>query len=208
MAKSEKQKSSLPILIAVAIAVLATFGFFYYLSGSGGGKISQTPLIGGDFELIDQDNKAFTQENLKGKYSLVYFGYTHCPDVCPTELQDMTTALEKLGGLAKKVRPIMISVDPERDTPAALKEYMGNFYPGFIGLTGTAEQVKKASDAYRAYYRKSDEKSSADYTMDHSSIVYFMDPEGRYLRHFAYGVAPDKMAAGIKEAIKKHEVPG
>jgi protein SCO1/2 len=200
-----KQKTSIPILIAVAVAVLATFGLFYYLSGGDGKKISASPVIGGAFDLLDQDGKAFTQENLKGKYSLVYFGYTHCPDVCPTELQDMTTALEKLGSLADKIRPIMISVDPKRDTPAALKEYMSNFYPGFIGLTGTAEQVRKASSAYRAYYRKADDKKGGDYTMDHSSIVYFMDPEGRYLRHFAYGVAPEKMVSGMKMAIKKHE---
>ena len=205
MAKSRKKKSPLPLLVAVAVAVAAVLGLMYYLSGNGGGKKSEAPIIGGAFELVDQNGKPFTQDDLKGKYSLIYFGYTFCPDVCPTELQAMSSALELLGPLAKKIRPVMISVDPDRDKPEVLKEYLTNFYPGFVGLTGTPEQVRKAARAYRAYYKKVDEKGSSEYLMDHSSIVYFMDPEGRYLKHFAYGTPPEKMADGIKKAMKEYK---
>ena len=197
-------KSAIPLLAAVAVAVVASIGLLFWLAGNRKDNADQ-PVIGGAFELVDQNGKPFTEKDLKGKYSLIYFGYTFCPDVCPTELQTMTQALEMLGPLAKKIRPIMISVDPERDTPEVLKEYLTNFYPGFVGLTGTPEQVRRAGQAYRVFYRKTDEKSASDYLMDHSSIVYLMDPEGRYLKHFAYGTTPEKMAEGIRKAIEKYE---
>ncbi len=197
-------KSAIPLLAAVAVAVVASIGLLFWLAGNRKDNADQ-PVIGGAFELVDQNGKPFTEKDLKGKYSLIYFGYTFCPDVCPTELQTMTQALEMLGPLAKKIRPVMISVDPERDTPEVLKEYLTNFYPGFVGLTGTPEQVRRAGQAYRVFYRKTDEKSASDYLMDHSSIVYLMDPEGRYLKHFAYGTTPEKMAEGIRKAIEKYE---
>ncbi len=197
-------KSALPLLAAVMVAVIASIGLLFWLAGNRKDTADQ-PVIGGAFELVDQNGRPFTEKDLKGKYSLIYFGYTYCPDVCPTELQTMTQALEMLGPLAKKIRPVMISVDPERDTPEVLKEYLTNFYPGFVGLTGTPEQVRKAGQAYRVFYRKTDEKSASDYLMDHSSIVYLMDPEGRYLKHFAYGTPPEKMAEGIRKAIEKYE---
>ena len=197
-------KSAIPLLAAVAVAVVASIGLLLWLAENRKDNADQ-PVIGGAFELVDQNGKPFTEKDLKGKYSLIYFGYTFCPDVCPTELQTMTQALEMLGPLAKKIRPVMISVDPERDTPEVLKEYLTNFYPGFVGLTGTPEQVRRAGQAYRVFYRKTDEKSASDYLMDHSSIVYLMDPEGRYLKHFAYGTTPEKMAEGIRKAIEKYE---
>ncbi len=197
-------KSAIPLLAAVAVAVVASIGLLLWLAENRKDNADQ-PVIGGAFELVDQNGKPFTEKDLKGKYSLIYFGYTYCPDVCPTELQTMTQALEMLGPLAKKIRPVMISVDPERDTPEVLKEYLTNFYPGFVGLTGTPEQVRRAGQAYRVFYRKTDEKSASDYLMDHSSIVYLMDPEGRYLKHFAYGTTPEKMAEGIRKAIEKYE---
>ncbi len=197
-------KSAVPLLAAVAVAVIASIGLLFWLAGNRKDGADQ-PVIGGAFELVDQNGRPFTEKDLKGKYSLIYFGYTYCPDVCPTELQTMTQALEMLGPLAGKIRPVMISVDPERDTPEVLKEYLTNFYPGFVGLTGTPDQVRKAGRAYRVFYRRTDEKSASDYLMDHSSIVYLMDPEGRYLKHFAYGTSPEKMAEGIRKAIEKYE---
>ncbi len=205
MAK-QRRKSALPMLAAVMLAVVASIGLLVWLAGNrNAGSSNGEPLIGGAFELVDQDGKPFTDKDLKGKYSLIYFGYTYCPDICPTELQTMTAALEMLGPLAEKIRPIMISVDPERDTPEVLKEYISNFHPSFIGLTGTPEQVKKAAAAYRTFYRKVAEEGGDDYQMDHSSIVYLMDPDGKYLKHFAYGTTPEKMAKGIREAIARHE---
>ncbi len=194
-----------PLMTAVFIATALTIGVLYYISVTGAKKGDEAPLIGGAFELVDFNGKPFTDKDLKGKYSLIYFGYTYCPDVCPTELQTMTEALERLGPLAKKIRPIMISVDPERDTPKDMKEYLSNFHPSFIGLTGSYDQVKKACAAYRVYFRKTDQKSASDYLMDHSAIVYLMDPEGKFLKHFAYGMSPEKMARGLKEAIEGYE---
>ncbi len=204
MAKTPKQKSALPMIMAVLTAVVLSIGLLFYLS-SMKRKDDAAPLIGGPFELTDFNGRPFTEQNLKGKYSLIYFGYTYCPDVCPTELQTMTQALEMLGPLAKKIQPVMISVDPARDTPQVLKDYLSNFYPTFIGLTGTPEQIKKAGDAYRVFYRKTDQKSTSDYLMDHSSIVYLMDRNGHYLKHFAYGTTPEKLAEGIRKAIEKDE---
>jgi len=197
----KKDKSALPLILAVVAAAALTIAALFYLSRTGHRK-APAPLIGGAFELTDFNGKPFTQENLKGKYALIYFGYTYCPDVCPTELQTMTEALNILGPLAKQIRPIMISVDPERDTPAVLKEYLSNFHPSFIGLTGTPEQIRKVARAYRVYYRKTDEKKGSDYLMDHSSTVYLMDRNGKYLKHFAYGMTPGKLAEGIRKAIE------
>jgi len=208
MAKRASQKSALPLLAAVLVAVVATIGLLFWLSGRAQQGADDRPLIGGSFELVDQNGRKFTEKDLRGKFSLIYFGYTFCPDVCPTELQTMTEALERLGPLAKKIRPVMISVDPERDTPEVLKEYLSNFYPGFVGLTGTPAQVKQAAEAFRVFYRKVkgvEGGAGDEYLMDHSSIVYLMDPEGRYLTHFAYGMPPDRMAEGIRKAIARYE---
>jgi protein SCO1/2 len=208
MAKRMPRKSALPLLAGVVVALVATIGLLFWLSGKARQSDDDRPLIGGRFELVDQEGRKFTEENLKGKFSLVYFGYTYCPDVCPTELQTMTEALERLGPLAQRIRPVMISVDPERDTPEVLKDYLSNFYPGFVGLTGTPAQVRQAAEAFRVFYRKVkgvEGGAGDEYLMDHSSIVYLMDPEGRYLTHFAYGMPPDRMAEGIRRAIARYD---
>ena len=207
MAKAAR-KSAWPLLAGVLLAVAATIGALMWMSGGDrrGGE-GEKPLIGGNFELLDQNGKPFTDADLRGRYSLIYFGYANCPDVCPTTLQAMTEALEMLGPLTAKIRPVMISVDPERDTPQALKEYLENFHPSFIGLTGTPEQVRQAAQAFRVFYRrvKGVEGGSGDYLMDHSSIIYLMDPEGRYLDHFPSSVTADRLAKGVREAILRHE---
>jgi cytochrome oxidase Cu insertion factor (SCO1/SenC/PrrC family) len=163
---------------------------------------SARALIGGPFSLTDQDGKRVTEQDYRGKYMLVVFGYTTCPDVCPAELQTMANAIDVLGDKAERVNPVFITVDPERDTVERVADYVKNFHTRFIGLTGSAEEIRKAARAYRVYYAKGEEKgSAAGYLMDHSAFIYLMNPQGEYVTHFAYGIAPEKIAASIEKAM-------
>jgi protein SCO1/2 len=201
------KKSQKIALVAVVAGAIGFAGFNVWQNGFTPQKIiksSGTALIGGDFTLINQDGKTVTNKDFEGKYMLIYFGYTFCPDVCPTELQVMTGALEKLGDQAKLIQPVFVSVDPQRDKPEIMKDYVSNFFPGMIGLTGTPEQISRVAKLYRVYYSKAAEKGAApdEYAMDHSSIVYLMGPDGSFVKHFSYGTDADKLAQGLKTAIK------
>lgn len=198
------QKAIIAICLLIGVAILASTA---YLLNKPSGTITRTSgkaLIGGPFTMINQDGKTVTEKDLKGKYALIYFGYTFCPDVCPTELQVITGALEQLGDGAKNIQPVFVSVDPERDSVAVVKEYVSNFYPGMIGLTGSAKQVAAMARTYRVYYSKVVEKGAEpdEYTMDHSSITYLMGPNGSFVKHFAYGTDAKALAKGIKAATK------
>ena len=161
---------------------------------------SGTALVGGPFELTNQDGKRVTDQDFRGRYMLVFFGYTYCPDVCPTTLQMMTEALDKLGAQAANIQPIFISIDPERDTPATLKAYVGNFSPRLVGLTGSAEDIAKVARAYRVAYSKLDSTDPKAYLMDHSSIIYLMGPDGGFVKHFTYTTDVDKLAKELSTA--------
>lgn len=202
------KKSQKMTLLATAVLGLLIVGYttFQLNTGSTGNvvKSSGKALIGGEFEMLDHDGKTVTAANFRGKHMLIYFGYTFCPDVCPTELQVMTGALEQLGEKAKNIQPVFVSVDPARDTPKIMKDYVSNFYPGMIGLTGSPEQVSKIAKLYRVYYSKAAEAGAAEdeYAMDHSSIMYLMGPDGSFVKHFSYGTDPKKLAKNLAEAIK------
>jgi len=157
-------------------------------------------LIGGPFTLVGRDGKTVTDRNFRGKYLLVFFGFTHCPDICPAELQVMSAALDELGPKANDVIPIFITLDPERDTPRAVSDYVMNFGPRFVGLTGSPEQIADAAKAYRVTYSKFQEEGAKpdDYSVDHSALVYFMGKNGEYLDHFAYGTPAAKMAENLR----------
>jgi protein SCO1/2 len=157
--------------------------------------------IGGRFELVDQDNRVVTERDFAGRLRLVYFGYTFCPDVCPMSLKTMSVALEQLGDDAKEVAFLFVTLDPERDTVAQMKAYVGLFEPGPVGLTGTAEQVAAAARAWRVYYRLHDDGKDEDYLVDHSSFVYLMDREGRYLAHFGHAATPEQLVEEIRDAL-------
>jgi len=160
------------------------------------------PAIGGPFTLVDQNGRTVTSDSLKGKPSLIYFGYTFCPDVCPTSLLLMETAVDKLGpDAAKKVNLVFITIDPERDTQKLIKDYVTNFGPTFIGLTGTPDQVTAAARAYRVYYQKVPGKDGAPYLMDHSSIVYLLDRNGRFITHFTHEAKAEAIAAGVERLL-------
>jgi protein SCO1/2 len=161
---------------------------------------TNAPDIGGAFELVDHTGRAVTQADFAGDFMLVYFGFTSCPDICPTAMQAVAQALDDLGGKAARVRPVLITVDPERDTPAVLADYVANFHPRLVGLTGTPEQVAAAARAYKVYYAKVPSEEG-DYVMDHSAILYLMGPDGRYIRHFTHGDGADEIAAALREAL-------
>jgi len=158
--------------------------------------------IGGDFQLVDQDAKPVDQRMLKGKWSAVFFGFTYCPDICPTTLQTLGTAVDQLGPKGKDLQIILISVDPERDTPPNLKAYLASpgFPKGIIGLTGTPDQVKGAVKAYRAYFEK--DGTGDAYLVNHTSLIYLMNPDGQFSRVLAYGLSPDENARQILDAMK------
>ncbi|CAI5484864.1 unnamed protein product [Closterium sp. Yama58-4] len=160
--------------------------------------------IGGPFTLVDGSGEPFTDADLKGRWTLLYFGFTFCPDICPSELIKIAQAVdlvEKQVGV--KVVPVFISVDPERDTAEQVKEYVKEFHPRMIGLTGTPEQVKAAARAFRVYYMKTEEEGY-DYLVDHSIISYLMSPEFEFVKFFGRNHTPEGLADGIAGEIKGH----
>jgi cytochrome oxidase Cu insertion factor (SCO1/SenC/PrrC family) len=159
-------------------------------------------LVGGPFALTDQNGKRVTDKDFRGRYTLVFFGFTMCPDVCPSALQVMAAALDKLGAKGQQLTPVFITVDPERDTPAQLAGYVKSFHPRLVGLTGTPADIEAVTKAYRVYVKKvSDPKSSAGYTFDHSAIIYLMGPDGAYLAHFTHATSPDAMAERLGKLL-------
>jgi protein SCO1/2 len=162
-----------------------------------------TALIGGPFTLVGRDGKPVTDQAFRGKYMLVFFGFTHCPDICPAELQVMSAALDELGPKANEIIPIFITLDPERDTPPVVTGYVMNFSPRFVGLTGSPEQIAEAAKAYRVTYSKFQEEGAKpdDYTIDHVALVYLMGKDGKFLTHFDYGTPAAKMAETLRRYL-------
>ena len=202
------------LIFAIGLAVLVTGALAWQWSRtsqqgvatSSGTTSTGTALIGGPFELLDQNGETRRESDFAGRNMLIYFGYTYCPDICPSSLSVMTQALdileERAPEKAETIAPIFITVDPQRDTVEAMKSYAEHFHPEMVALTGSEEQVSKAAKAYRVYYAKvKDESSSAGYTFDHSSIVFLMDKQGEYAAHFPPGTGPEKMAEGIRKRL-------
>lgn len=159
-------------------------------------------LVGGPFSLVDQNGRRVTDKDFRGQYMLVLFGFTYCPDVCPSGLQVMSAALDKLGAKANRITPIFITVDPERDTPEQMKQYVASFHPRLVGLTGTVAEVEAAAKAYRVYFKKvKDEKTTGDYTIDHTALIYLMGPDGSYVTHFTHAAGVDAMANRLGQVL-------
>jgi protein SCO1/2 len=192
----------LALIVAAVAAVIAVVAIgMTVLYRDGGAGSTGIARIGGPFSLVDQDGRPRTDRDFRGELMLIYFGYTYCPDACPTALLAMSQALDALGADAAKVQPIFITVDPARDTAAQLKLYAQNFHPRMVMLTGSAEQIAAAAKAFRVYYAKAKGSGEDDqYLMDHTSIVYLMGRDGQYLTHFTHATSADKMA----EAIRKY----
>jgi len=195
------------LIWALGLAIAAGLGWLISdLLVPGGGTLVSglqrvaAPPIGGPFTLIDDSGTPRTDAEFRGKLMLVYFGYTHCPDACPTALQDMADALAQLGPQADEIVPIFITIDPARDTVAYLKGYAEQFDAHFVSLTGSPEQVAAAAKAYRVYYRKATD--TPNYLMDHSSIVYLMGRDGKFLMHFTPDTTPDQMADALRKYLR------
>lgn len=159
-----------------------------------------TKNIGGPFDLINQDGKKVTDADYRNKFLLIYFGYTYCPDMCPTGLQSMAHALDLLGHEADRVAPLFITIDPARDTPDKLKTYVAQFHPEIEGLTGSDKQIAAAAAAYQVYYAKGEQVDDHDYVMDHSSLIYLMAPDGSFITTFPEEADPK----AIEKAIREH----
>jgi protein SCO1/2 len=160
--------------------------------------------FGGPFSLIDQDGMRRTDMDFRGKYMLIFFGYTNCPDVCPTTLAVESEALAMIGERASRIVPILISVDPMRDTPERLKAYLSAFGPTFVGLTGTAEEIEQAADAYEVYYMAHLDGrfgGAEGYSVDHTGNIYLMSPEGKFVSYYSPGIRPDELAADLMMKI-------
>jgi protein SCO1/2 len=158
--------------------------------------------IGGPFTLTDQRGIRRTNVDFRGQLMLVYFGFTYCPDICPTDLQSIGLAIDQLGAAGAQVQPVFVTLDPERDTPQLLADYVPMFHPRLIGLSGDASAVRAAARAYRVHYAKVPTKDGSDYTVDHSAFIYLIDREGGYLGYFPPGTAADRIANAIRPMIQ------
>jgi cytochrome oxidase Cu insertion factor (SCO1/SenC/PrrC family) len=158
--------------------------------------------IGGPFALIDQDGRPRTDADFRGKLMLVYFGFTYCPDICPTDLQQMAMAVDRLGRAGELVQPVFITVDPERDTAAHLKEYMPLFHPRFVGLTGEAAAIAAAASSYRVYFEKVQRPDKSDYTVNHSAFIYLIGRDGEYLGFFPPGTSAERLAEALGSNLR------
>jgi protein SCO1/2 len=166
------------------------------------GLISGRGPVGGPFELTDQTGRRRTDADFRGKLVVLYFGYTYCPDVCPTELQSISLALDKLGAMAEAVQPVFITVDPERDTPARLAAFVSSFHPRLIGLTGSVAEIRKTAIAYRTFFVKNSAAASGEYSVDHTGFIYLIGKDGRYLGFLPPGVTPDEIADAVRARLE------
>jgi len=196
------------IRIGIGIAVvglLAVVGLAgrHYWDMMAGSRESGTAAIGGPFSLVDGEGRTVTEADFRGRPLLVYFGYTYCPDVCPTTLSTIAETLDLLGDEGRDIAVLFISVDPERDRPEHVGEYARVFHPQMVGLAGSAEQVAAAARAYRVYYAKAnqDPNDPEDYAVDHSAYTYLMGRDGRFLTHFPHGISATDMAGRIAKLL-------
>ncbi|PXA85748.1 SCO family protein [Caulobacter sp. D4A] len=188
-------------VLAVCVVGVILAGALIFRSG----VFSPPPApsaVGGPFQLVDYDGKPVDETVLKGKWSALFFGFTYCPDVCPGTLQALATASDQLGPKAKDLQIVMVSVDPQRDTPAVMKTYLtaGYLPKNIVGLTGTPAQVDAAVKTYRGYYKKVGD--GPDYSVDHSTAIYVIDPKGRFDRVIAYSLPPEEIARQLKAAME------
>lgn len=200
------------LLIALALGLAAGAGAAYITLNTpdptGSAKTASTGrvAIGGPFSLVDTTGKQRSEKDFAGKPMLVFFGFTNCPDVCPSGLQTLTVALDKLGDKAGNLSTLFITLDPERDTQQVLGEYVKSFHPRIQGLTGTPDEVKGAIKSYRVYAKKvPDDKDPKRYNIDHSSFFYLMDAKGEYAKHFPHSVDANVLADALAAQLGSAE---
>jgi protein SCO1 len=194
-------RTSRPLVIVAAFGTSLVLGLALLLWAVGGVRgVTAPAAIGGPFQLTDQSGQTVTEKNMQGRPTLIFFGFTHCPDVCPTALFEISEVLRALGKDAERVNAYFISVDPERDTSKEMKDYLSSFDPHLKGLTGNPDQIAKVLSAYRVYARKVPLKDG-DYTMDHTALIYLMDREGKFVSPFNLKQTPADAAADLKRYI-------
>ena len=194
-------RTTRPLVIFASFAASLLVGLVIMLWALGGLRgVTAPAAIGGPFQLTDQTGQTVTDQNLKGKPTLIFFGFTHCPDVCPTSLFEMSEVLRALGRDGDKLGAYFVSVDPERDTPAVMKDYLSSFDPRLKGLTGTVEEVDKIRAAYRVMARKVPTEGG-DYTMDHTALIYLMDRDGHFVSPFNLKRKPEEAATDLKRYL-------
>lgn len=189
----------LVVITAFFAGLIVFLGIFLYATGQFGGGPAPS-AIGGPFQLIDQDGNQITEQNFRGKPYLVFFGFTHCPDICPTTLFEVSEVMNALGPDADRVAALFISVDPERDTPAVLKDYLSSFNPHVRGATGDEKQLEQVKKGFRAYSKKVP-TGNGDYAVDHSAIVYLMDKDGRFVAPFNLKRPPQDAADDLRKYL-------
>ncbi|MGF1650099.1 MAG: SCO family protein [Hyphomicrobiaceae bacterium] len=193
---------TLVAITALSMALGLALGTYVVTSERRSGEIGTTgrALVGGPFALVDHTGRTTTDEDFRGRYMLVYFGFTHCPDVCPAALQVMSAALDAVDASRTDIAPIFITVDPERDDVDLVRSYVSSFHPRFVGLTGTVEQVADAMRAYRVYAKaiKEAPDDTTSYNVDHSSLIYLMGPDGAYITHFSHATSIDQLTARLR----------
>lgn len=193
------------VLIALALGVSAVIAWWQVereLTDRRAARSLSAVAVGGPFELVDHTGAAVTERSFGDRLLLVYFGYTYCPDVCPTELAAMVSVLDLLDDEAALVQPLFVTIDPERDTPEALAGYVDLFHPRLVGLAGSEAEIAAAARAYRVFYAKAETDDPAGYLMDHSSFIYLMAADGTTnLAVFPHGTPPDAMADAIRVAL-------
>jgi len=194
-------RTARPLVIATAFAASLVVGLLLMFWAIGGvSKVAQPVAIGGAFQLTDQNGRTVTEQSLRGKPTLIFFGYTHCPDVCPTSLFEISEVLRAMGKDADRVNAYFISVDPERDTPSTMKDYLSSFDPHLEGLSGDPAATTTVLTAYRVYAKKVPMKDG-DYTMDHTALIYLMDRDGRFVAPFNLKRSPEEAAAELKRYL-------
>ena len=193
------------LLTALVLLVAALAVALFMLKQNPSGPLSSgTALIGGPFTMVNQKGETVTEKSFEGHFTLYFFGYTFCPDVCPTELQVVAAALNALGPAAANITPVFVSIDPERDTPAIIGAYVANFDPRLQGLTGTPVQVAQMARAFHVFYQKvPDAKNLGNYGMDHSSILYLMGPDGKFVKHFSYSTDAKNLSEDLKKVLEQ-----
>jgi protein SCO1 len=190
----------IPYLLLAAFVAAGTLWYLGDLrahNGVASVATGETVSLGGPFSLTDQNRMLRTEKDFRGKYTLVFFGYTYCPDVCPATLAIMATALDKMGSRGDRIVPIFITVDPKRDTPDKIKSYLSSFGSRFVGLTGEPDAIANVAKEYRVYYREHPGENGGAYTVDHSGVVYLMDPNGKFIANYSLDTSPDMLAADL-----------
>jgi protein SCO1/2 len=194
-------RTTRPLVVVAAFASSLVVGLVVVLWLLGGLRgVTAPAAIGGPFQLTDQAGQTVTEKNLQGKPTLIFFGFTHCPDVCPTSLFEISEVLRAMGGDADRVNAYFISVDPERDTAVAMKDYLSSFDPHLKGLTGNTDAVAKVISGFRVYAKKVPLKDG-DYTMDHTALIYLMDRDGKFVAPFNLKRTPEAAAADLKRYL-------